>query len=54
MENFCPTDDEILEAKNIIQEFNISKKAVFSYKGKMIDKPIIRIMKNRLKVFDLE
>lgn len=54
MENFCPTDDEILEAKNIIQEFNISKKAVFSFKGKMIDKPIIRIMKNRLKVFDLE
>ena len=54
MKNFRPTDDEILEAKNIIQEFNISKKAVFSFKGKMIDKPIIRIMKNRLKVFDLE
>tara|TARA_B100000795_G_C22796861_1_gene439796 strand:+ start:1044 stop:1844 length:801 start_codon:yes stop_codon:yes gene_type:complete len=53
-ECFLPTDDEILEARNIIQEFNESKKAVFSFNGKMIDKPIIKIMENRLKNLDMK
>lgn len=51
---FLPTDDEILEAQEIIKEFNKSEKAVFSFNGKMIDKPILRIMENRLKALDIK
>jgi citrate lyase beta subunit len=51
---FLPTDDEIMEAQEIIKEFNKSEKAVFSFNGKMIDKPIIRIMENRLKTLDIK
>ena len=37
-----------------IKEFNKSEKAVFSFNGKMIDKPIIKIMENRLKTLDIK
>ena len=47
---FLPTDDEIEEAKEIIQAFNEGNKGVFSFKGKVIDKPIIKIMENRLMI----
>jgi citrate lyase beta subunit len=47
---FLPTDEEIEEAKEIIQAFNEGNKGVFSFKGKVIDKPIIKIMENRLMI----
>ena len=45
---FLPTKDEILEAKEIINLYKKSNNGVFSYKGKVIDKPIIKIMENKL------
>ena len=45
---FLPTDEEIKEAKEIIDAFNKSNEGVFSFKGKVIDKPIVKIMENRL------
>ena len=45
---FLPTDEEIKEAKEIINEFKKSNKGVFSFKGQVIDKPVIKIMENRL------
>ena len=49
---FLPTDEEIKEAKEIIDAFNKSNKGVFSFKGKVIDKPIVKIMENRLMLSD--
>ena len=47
--------DEKIEFENeIIKEFNKSEKAVFSFNGKMIDKPILRIMENRLKALGIK
>lgn len=46
---FSPTKDEIMEAKSIVTEANIAKKqglGVFSYKGKMIDLPVVSRAKN--------
>ena len=45
---FLPTEDEILEAKEIINLYKKSNNGVFSYKGKVVDKPIIKIMENKL------
>ena len=49
---FLPTDEEIKEAKEIIDAFNKSNEGVFSFKGKVIDKPIVKIMENRLMLSD--
>ena len=40
--------------KKLLKIFNKSQNAVFSFNGKMIDKPIIRIMENRLKALDIK
>ena len=48
---FLPTDEEIKEAKEIIDAFNKSNEGVFSFKGKVIDKPIVKIMENRLMIY---
>ena len=45
---FLPTEEEIIEAKEIIELYKKSNNGVFSYKGKVVDKPIIKIMENRL------
>ena len=45
---FLPTEEEILEAKEIINLYKKSNNGVFSYKGKVVDKPIVKIMKNKL------
>ncbi len=49
---FLPNDEEIKEAKEIIDAFNKSNEGVFSFKGKVIDKPIVKIMENRLMLSD--
>ena len=45
---FLPSEEEILEAKEIINLYKKSNNGVFSYKGKVVDKPIIKIMENKL------
>ena len=47
---FLPTEDEILEAKEIIDLYKKSNNGVFSYKGKVVDKPIIKIMENKILI----
>ena len=47
---FLPTEEEIIEAKEIIELYKKSNNGVFSYKGKVVDKPVIKIMENRLIV----
>jgi len=47
---FLPSEEEILEAKEIIDLYKKSNNGVFSYKGKVVDKPIIKIMENKLLI----
>jgi len=47
-ERFLPTQQEVEEAKNIVEAYNSSKGGVISVDGKMIDEPVIRLMKKRL------
>ena len=47
---FLPSEEEILEAKEIIDLYKKSNNGVFSYKGKVVDKPIIKIMENKILI----
>lgn len=47
-EEFFPAKEEIEEAQKILKAFSASKGGVISVDGKMIDEPIIKLMKKRL------
>jgi (S)-citramalyl-CoA lyase len=47
-----PTKEEIKEAKGIIEAFKESKGGVTSYNGKMIDAPIVEVMKRKLSLIE--
>ena len=47
-ERFLPTQREVEEAKSIVEAYNNSKGGVISVDGKMVDEPVIRLMKKRL------
>ena len=47
-EIFLPTKREVEEAKSIVEAYNNSKGGVISVDGKMVDEPVIRLMKKRL------
>ena len=44
--------EEIKEAKGIIEAFKESKGGVTSYNGKMIDAPIVEVMKRKLSLIE--
>ena len=52
--SFLPSDEEILEAKEIINAFNLSPSAVISFRGRMIDQPIILSMETRLRLVGID
>tara|TARA_Y100000590_G_scaffold79789_1_gene88591 strand:- start:12546 stop:13367 length:822 start_codon:yes stop_codon:yes gene_type:complete len=47
-ERFLPTKEEIEEAEKIIEAYSNSKGGAISVDGKMVDEPIVRLMKKRL------
>jgi len=47
-ERFLPTEEELEEARKIIEAYSNSKGGVISVDGKMVDEPIVRLMKKRL------
>ena len=47
-ESFLPTKEDLEEAQKILKAFSKSKGGAISVDGKMIDKPIIKLMKKRL------
>ena len=55
-ERFLPTKEELEEAKKIIEAYSNSKGGAISVDGKMVDEPIVRLMKKRLRLsgIDLE
>ena len=52
--SFLPDEKDIQEAKEIIKAFNSSQEAVITYKGKMIDSPIILSMERRLRLVGVD
>ena len=47
-ESFLPTKEDLEEAQKILKAFSKSKGGAISVDGKMIDEPIIKLMKKRL------
>ena len=47
-ERFLPTEEELEEAKKIIEAYSNSKGGAISVDGKMVDEPIVKLMKKRL------
>ena len=47
-ERFLPTKEELEEAKEIIEAYSNSKGGAISVNGKMVDEPIVKLMKKRL------
>ena len=52
--SFLPNEADIREAKEIIKLFNSSSEAVITYKGKMIDMPIVLSMEKRLRLVGID
>ena len=52
--SFFPNENDIQEAKEVIKAFNASQEAVITYKGKMIDMPIILSMEKRLRLVGVD
>ncbi len=52
--SFLPSEEEISEAKQIINAFNQSSSAVIAFKGRMIDQPIILSMEKRLRLVGID
>ena len=46
--NFLPTDQEIEEAKEIIKAFANSDGGAIVVNGKMVDEPVVKLMKKKL------
>ncbi len=46
--NFLPTDQEIEEAKEIIKAFANSDGGAIAVNGKMVDEPVVKLMKKKL------
>ncbi len=47
-ERFLPTEEELKEAKKIIEAYSNTRGGAISVDGKMVDEPIVRLMKKRL------
>ena len=51
-EVFTPSNEEIIKAKRIIDQFNASDTGLVVIDGKLIEKPVLREMKRRILVAD--
>ena len=51
-EVFTPSNEEIMKAKRIIDQFNASDTGLVVIDGKLIEKPVLREMKRRILVAD--
>ena len=52
--NFLPSEAEIEEAKNIVKAFMNSDGGAIAVDGKMVDEPIVKLMKKKLILAGLD
>tara|TARA_B100001146_G_C16192049_1_gene439617 strand:- start:1306 stop:2127 length:822 start_codon:yes stop_codon:yes gene_type:complete len=54
LEAFLPTENEIEEAKEVLIAFSNASQAAVALKGKMIDLPVVKAMKKRLRLAGID
>ena len=52
--NFLPSDEEIEEAKKILKAYSNSDGGVIELDGKMVDEPIVKLMRKKLILAGLD
>ena len=51
-EIFTPSKEEIIKAKKIVDQFNVSDTGLVVIDGKLIEKPVLREMQRKILIAD--